>query len=264
MSVTATFALILFATSLFSDARIMDLFLRGNHYRQFVNASFGLEHDENFSHQCGSSGTVRISPNRKSPKEMAFTANRRAQDLSLNEAALGNLQLGVILALGGHSSGHYDYGPAGSLNGLMAVWDSWRENFFSQTSNTSSLVLLLDERDFLHQNVTKSVADYLDILLIKNMGAVAVECAVITDKTVGFSYNEGSSSTVSIKRTIPPQPEKCNNKLAALDQVGTGNFYVFLHEFITHSFAFLVYFLVRYRTRMFGNFYAQLVVNLTP
>lgn len=224
MPVTATLALILFATSLVSDARVMDLFLRQHLYRPFVNASYGLEHDEYFFHQCGSSGTVRDSPNRKSPKEMAFTANRRAQDVSINEAALGNLQLGVILALGGHSSGHYDYGPAGSLNGLMAVWDSWKENFFSQTSNTSSLVLLLDERDFLHQNVTNSVADYLDILLIKNMGAVAVDCAVLSDRTVGFAYNEGPSSTVPIRQNNPPQPQRCNNKLAGLDQVGTGDF----------------------------------------
>ena len=221
MALTVTLVVMLIATSIVTvlDAQIIDLYTKSNFYRPFANASYGLEHMEEFLNQCGSSGTVRNSPNRKSPKEMAFTANRRLQDVSINDAESGNLQLGVILALGGHSSGHYDYGPAGSLNGLMAVWDSWKEYFFAQTSNTSSLVLLLDERDFLHQNISKSVGNYLDILLVKNMGASPVDCAVLRDKNVGFSSREDSSTTADTRNIIPVQPERCNNKLGGLDQV---------------------------------------------
>ena len=60
------------------------------------------------------------------------------------------------MALGGHRIGGYNYGTSGSINGLGAVWDSWTDHFMSATSNTTSLIVLLDERDFLKQNLTRS------------------------------------------------------------------------------------------------------------
>ena len=50
----------------------------------------------------------------------------------------------------------------------------WRT--FSRTSNSTSLVLLLDERDFNKQNHTKNKEKYVDILLRDNLGAIPVEC----------------------------------------------------------------------------------------
>jgi len=74
-----------------------------------------------------------------------------------------------ILALGGHSAGGgtgiYNYGDYGALNGLMAVWDSWIDNYFSESSNTSSLILLFDERDFhrhtVNTNYVWQVSSYI-------------------------------------------------------------------------------------------------------
>lgn len=43
-------------------------------------------------------------------------------------------------------------------------------------SNTTSLILVLDERDFLKQNHTHSKARYMDILAIDNLGATPVKC----------------------------------------------------------------------------------------
>lgn len=84
----------------------------------------------------------------------------------------------IILAVGGHGGDHgkYDYGPFGSVNGLMGVWDSWLDNFFSRTSNTTSLVLLFDERDYRKQSLAKTTHDYLDSIVMHNMGAQAVDC----------------------------------------------------------------------------------------
>ena len=89
-------------------------------------------------------------------------------------AQLEQLQLAFVLAMGGHEYDLYNYGNGGSLNGLAAVWDSWVENFFTHV-NSTSLVLLLDERDFNKQNHTKNKEKYVDILLRDNLGAIPVE-----------------------------------------------------------------------------------------
>ena len=143
--------------------------------RMFPNVSLGLDHElQTQGHQCTASGARRF-PNLAGGK-MGYTPNRRVQSqtVSLGEEQL--LQLGFILALGGHNNFIYDYGPGGSLNGIMAVWDSWVTNFFSRSSNTTSLVLLFDERDFLNQNETRSVNEYIDSILVRNMGASPVDC----------------------------------------------------------------------------------------
>lgn len=104
--------------------------------------------------------------------------------------------LAIILAVGGHGGDHgrYDYGPSGSVNGLMGVWDSWLDHFFSRTSNTTSLVLLFDERDYRKQSLAKTTHDYLDSIVMHNMGAQAVDCVRLrasdhaTDRAGSSSY----------------------------------------------------------------------------
>ena len=81
--------------------------------------------------------------------------------------------------MGGHNGDHgnYNYGSEGSLNGLLAVWDSWLQYFFSISSNTTSLLLFFDERDFnasnvkrlADSNIQRSRKEYLDHILINNM-----------------------------------------------------------------------------------------------
>jgi hypothetical protein len=143
---------------------VVELSIDGLPSRIFPNVSFGLRFKAD-QQQCKWNGTI-----------MSYTPNRRVQKDTMHDAELERLQLGVILAVGGHSDQHYDYGPAGSINGLMAVWDSWLENFFTYSSNTASLVLLFDERDFLKQNYTRSKQTYLYNIVVRNMGATPVDC----------------------------------------------------------------------------------------
>jgi len=146
-----------------SSLEVIDLAMDGLPSRLFPNVSLGLKFDPD--DKC-----------KWDKPSMTYTPNRRVQKDTVSDAALDRLQMAVVLVVGGHSDKHYDYGPAGSINGLMAVWDSWLENFFSYTSNTTSLVLLFDDRDFKKQNYTQSTHTYLDNILIRNMGAQAVDC----------------------------------------------------------------------------------------
>jgi hypothetical protein len=102
----------------------------------------------------------------------------------------------IILAVGGHGGDHgkYDYGPSGSVNGLMGVWDSWLDHFFSRTSNTTSLVLLFDERDYRKQSLAKTTHDYLDSIVMHNMGAQAVDCVRLRASDHATDRAGGSSS----------------------------------------------------------------------
>lgn len=157
-----------------SPLRSLDIYISGLPNRVLANVSLGLDHDlEAFGHQCSVNGTRRFP---QSASSMGYTPNRRLQSQTVSLAKEGFIQLGFVLALGAHSNQYYDYGPGGSLNGIMAVWDSWVDNFFSRTSNTSSLVLLFDERDFLRQNDTRVVAEYIDSIVVRNMGATPVDC----------------------------------------------------------------------------------------
>lgn len=136
------------------NGNAIEIYINKHPSRIFPNVSFGLEKVDENSHQC--SNKVKRTQHRSGKADyMSFSPNRRLQNETLLDAWDQNLQLGIILALGGHSNQHYDYGPFGSLNGLMSVWDSWADNFFPQVSNTSSIVLLFDERDFRRQNYTK-------------------------------------------------------------------------------------------------------------
>lgn len=142
----------------------------------FENVSLGYHYDYlNEGHQCNAKGLLkgRVEGDKA---VMAYTPNRKLQRDTVQLGLEQKLRLAVVLAVGGHSDSHYNYGPAGSINGLMAVWDSWNENFFSVTSNTTSLILLFDERDFRRQNYTHSKSAYLDNILVKNMGAKPVSC----------------------------------------------------------------------------------------
>jgi hypothetical protein len=162
------------------------------HRRLYPNVSLGLGLD-GMMHQCDTKGdrTSRIIYDKKS---MGYTPNRRMQNETGVAANLEQLQLAFVLALGGHEYDLYNYGNGGSLNGLTAVWDSWVENFFSRTSNSTSLVLLLDERDFNKQNHTRNKEKYVDILLRDNLGAVPVECVNMHPNKKGHVHT-GSLTT---------------------------------------------------------------------
>ena len=210
------------------ETGVIDIFVNHESHQPFINVSLGLEHIDSHTHQCDSTGVRKVTSFVKEPDEMVYTPNRRLQSDTISSAVEGNIQTGVILALGGHNNGLYDYGPAGSLNGLMSVWDSWRKYFFTETSNTTSLVMLLDERDFLHQNVTKVVSEYIDILVIKNMGASAVQCATMSERrivdlnSVRTDKNNLDSSIEDKNQNqnqIPDIPKACGNFLGTLDQV---------------------------------------------
>jgi uncharacterized protein YchJ len=161
---------------------VLDLAIDGLPNRVFPNVSLGLRYNDETT--CKWKG-----------ESMTYTPNRRVQDQTVEDGKLHRLQLGVVLVVGGHSDRYYDYGPAGSINGLMAVWDSWLENFFTYTSNTTSLVLLFDERDFKKQNYTQSTHTYLDNILIHNMGAEPVDCVHLRHRpgaTLEAVYNHQS------------------------------------------------------------------------
>jgi hypothetical protein len=211
------------------ETGVIDIFVNHESHRAFINASLGLEHIDACSHQCNTKGKRKVTSFVKQPDEMVYTPNRRLQSDTVSSALEGNVQTGVILALGGHNNGLYDYGPAGSLNGLMSVWDSWRSYFFTETSNTTSLILLLDERDFLHQNITREVGEYVDILVMKNMGASRVQCAsaserrIVDVRSVKTDNSKLESSAEKNKNknknSKPDIPKACSNVLGSLDQV---------------------------------------------
>jgi len=233
-------AILLASHALLCSPNSLDIYMSGLPRRTLVNSSYGLEHLPAYMHQCNANGVLRPMPTRTVPDTLAYTPNRRLQADTLVDAADGRVQLGVMLVLGAHSSGLYDYGPSGSLNGLMAVWDSWIENFFAWTSNTTSLVLLLDERDFKKQNYTTDKGAYMDILLLKNMGATPADCAHLhprggvakgarghgaggTGAGVGSGVGPGGGGGVGGlgagggRKARGHAPHGCNNKLA-LDQ----------------------------------------------
>jgi hypothetical protein len=104
----------------------IDLFINGIDVRHYPNVSLGLEYNNDNKHQCTNDGVKRtFNVNDPEDREILYTPNRRRQSETLEDGHQQNLQLAIVLALGGHHSQYYDYGPSGSLNGLMAVWDSW-------------------------------------------------------------------------------------------------------------------------------------------
>lgn len=181
-------------------------------HRLFPNVSLGLGRD-GMKDQCDEGGN-RLPSVLSSPKSLGYTPNRRVQSETLDAANLEHLQLAFVLAMGGHDEGPtYNYGNGGSKNGLTAVWDSWVKHFFSQTSNTTSLIMLLDERDFNKQNHTKVKEKYVDILLRDNLGAEPVECVKLHPNRMDHHHG-GSYSTRRRSRNRHPN---CDNKLL-LDQ----------------------------------------------
>ena len=198
--------------------------LTSDHRRLFPNVSLGLGVN-GMSHQCDNTGkrTSRIISDKKS---MGYSPNRRLQNETSAAAHLEQLQLAFILAMGGHEYDLYDYGNGGSLNGLAAVWDGWIEHFFSRTSNTTSLVLLLDERDFSKQNYTRNREKYVDILLRDNLGAIPVECVNMHPNKKDHVHT-GSLTTERRHRAKETAGKAgvCGNKLR-LDQ----NYYVYSYD----------------------------------
>jgi hypothetical protein len=183
---------------------VLEILTDGFHYRLFPNASYGLSDFSHHQHQCKADGNLKGGPSETDPtkRKMTFTPNRRVQEATAKDGADQRLQLGVVLVVGGHSDSHYNYGRGGSINGLMSVWDSWADNFFRATSNTSSLILLFDERDYLRQNISKTHQEYLDSILIKNMQAEPVECVKIRDISGVASIDQYKYHSLHAKR--PP------------------------------------------------------------
>lgn len=135
----------------------LDIYIPDFGNRVFTNVSLGLEADlARHGHQCSpEDGKKRAVGAHGDSLSMTYTPNRRRQEDTLHDAHLQKLQLAFVVALGGHRMGGYNYGASGSINGLGAVWDSWTDHFMTHTSNTTSLIFLLDERDFLAQNDTR-------------------------------------------------------------------------------------------------------------
>ena len=173
-----------------ANSNLLEVIITGLPPRILPNVSLGLNHhvDEQ-GRQCRLDSNVTPKPVKKRGDDgvprMTFTPNRRSQEQTVQDSLQQRLKMAVVLAVGGHSDSHYNYGPGGSVNGLMSVWDSWLEYFFSPSSNTSSLILLFDERDFRRQNLTDSKTEYLDSILIKNMGAELVDCAHVRSRHHG-------------------------------------------------------------------------------
>jgi hypothetical protein len=162
-------------------ANIIEIFAN-DHFSRFIhNVSYGLQYNlEENGRQCdAATGRKNVLHENGKSDFMTYTPNRRPQAETIEEGQHHALQLGIVLAVGAHGDSYYDYGPSGSLNGLMSVWDSWVDNLMPVVSNSTSLILLLDERDFFKQNYTKSVDKYLDSIIIGNMGGKAADCVVI-------------------------------------------------------------------------------------
>ena len=198
---------------------VLDFSIDGLPNRVFPNVSLGLRFADE-------------STCKWNQKTMTYTPNRRSQESTVADAARNHIQMAVVLVVGGHSDKYYDYGPAGSINGLMAVWDSWLENFFTYTSNTTSLVLLFDERDFKKQNYTKSTHTYLDNILIHNMGAEPVDCVHMRHRpgaTIESVYNHHHTHQSGRTRPMnhppghPSHVRKPNSRIPRIHRDGCSN-----------------------------------------
>lgn len=185
----------------------LEILINGKYPKFYYNSSFGLEHVNELGHHC-----PNYSVNGK--YYMKYTPNRKLQNLTLYDS----LQLGFVVALGGHSNGIYDYGKFGALNGLMSVWDSWMDNYFSLASNSSSLIVLFDERDYHRLNFSSSKSEYLDSIAINNMGAKPVDCVRLRHTTNGHEANTAYSSARIDNDKLSKYIQKgCSNDLH-LDQ----------------------------------------------
>ena len=181
-------------------------------HRLFPNVSLGLGLN-GIKDQCDTQSN-RLPSVLADPKSLGYTPKRRVQADTLDDSNLERIQLAFVLAMGGHDEGStYNYGNGGSRNGIAAVWDSWVSHFFSRTSNSSSLIMLLDERDFNKQNNTRDKEKYVDILLRDNLGADPVECVKIHPNRMDHQH---VGSYTKRRRTRNRHPN-CDNKLL-LDQ----------------------------------------------
>ena len=148
------FVFLLFALIVSQCAAFLDIYMPGLPNRIIANVSLGLDRDvEANGHQCtGDTGIKKADT--KDPLQMTYSPNRRVQSATIHDAELQRLQLAFAVVLGGHREGNYDYGGSGSLNGLASVWDTWVDKFFSVTSNTTSFIFFLDEKDVILQKTT--------------------------------------------------------------------------------------------------------------
>ena len=154
----------------------LDIYMPGLPNRILANVSHGLDRDtDKYGHQC-IPDTGQKKTDTADPLQMTYTPNRRVQASTVDDAAAQRLQLAFTVVLGGHRDGSYNYGASGSLNGLAGVWDSWVDHFFTHTSNTTSFIFLLEEKEFLLQNYTTSKERYMDSIFVDNLGMSRVEC----------------------------------------------------------------------------------------
>ncbi len=219
------FVFLLFALIVSQCAAFLDIYMPGLPNRIIANVSLGLDRDvEANGHQCtGDTGIKKADT--KDPLQMTYSPNRRVQSATIHDAELQRLQLAFAVVLGGHREGNYDYGGSGSLNGLASVWDTWVDKFFSVTSNTTSFIFFLDEKDFLRQNYTKSKERYMDSVFVDNLGMSPVDCVRIGHakgghgpdgniKNTGHNVHHHRSHPLREIRSPPPG---CTNELR-LDQ----------------------------------------------
>lgn len=181
---------------LLNGENIFGLHIHAGHHRILLpNVSLGLENHDELKHHC-----LNSQPRRG--QVMGYTANRRLQNETMEDALRQKLETAFVLAVGGHRDNpKYNYGASGSINGLMSVWDTWVTNFFPSLSNNSALVLLFDRRDYLIQTFANSTSEYLDTILIRNMEASPVECLSTMHRA-----HLVNSNLVSI-------PKNCSNHL---------------------------------------------------
>lgn len=116
---------------------------------------------------CSTNATALASP--AVPRRMLIPDSRsRPTADTLEDAQQGQIRLLHALAVG-YRSQH----SLLSVNQLLSAWDTWTDHFYSMVSNTTSLMLLFDE---LSYDGRMSRNEHLDSIVIKNMGAVLVDC----------------------------------------------------------------------------------------
>ena len=163
------YALLSAAAVTLSPVNVLEIITADTVQRIFVNVSLGLNHHSTAMHACNSNGTYKKMSS--ADGLLSHTPNRRLQTSTIEDASKKLLQTAIVLPLGGRIKS----GKSLSINGFLLVWDSWVNHFFSQNSDTTSLILLIDERDFFKQTSLKTPKEFIDNLLVSQMGAMPVQ-----------------------------------------------------------------------------------------
>ena len=224
----------------------LDIYMAGLPNRIIANVSLGLDWDlEKNGHQCVSDTGLKKAPT-DDPLQMTYSPNRRIQATTIHDGEQQQLQMAFAVVLGGHREGNYNYGASGSLNGLGSVWDTWVDKFFSVTSNTTSFIFYLDERDFIRQNFTTSKEQYSDNIFVDNLGMTRVDCVRIGHAKSGHGPDQSPghhkhihhhrSHPVRSIRSPPPGCKSIDPSVFYNTRV-VGCFFFFYYVFIARLLA---------------------------